>query len=301
MYPQFSEAFLLKGIIHNKLNQSAEALKCIDKSIKSNPDNYYAYNERGNTWLDLKNYVKAINDYDKALSINSGFAYAYYNRGLANKELAQDDLALEDFGTAISLHPDCFAAYSELGFLYLKSENWQKAYEIFHKGILQAHRHFEPEGKFGAFVDSFTSIEKPTDDYQNAKASIKFFIEGETINEIASKYCTNCSKDEYRDLIFEIQNNLPYIYNGWAFLLSRCPDDEFYDPEAGVRLSIKALSFYGKDDFVHTLAGAYAGSGDYENAEQILIALIKNNHSKKLELAKELHCITQKIPPRRCW
>lgn len=67
-------------------------------AIQLAPKNAYLYYNRGNFYVDQKNYAHAIDDYTRALQIDSRLAEAYYNRGLAyyysgNLHMAQQDLS----------------------------------------------------------------------------------------------------------------------------------------------------------------------------------------------------------------
>jgi tetratricopeptide (TPR) repeat protein len=63
-------------------------------------DVYYA---RGQTYLALKQYSKAVADFTAAIGLRPDFADAYYNRGLAYDRLKQHDKAAADYSEVIRL------------------------------------------------------------------------------------------------------------------------------------------------------------------------------------------------------
>ena len=63
------------------------------------------YYNRGNAYLDLKRYRKAIADYDEAVRIRPRYAKVYFNRGLAYQRLGDRRLAIANYRTAYKLRP----------------------------------------------------------------------------------------------------------------------------------------------------------------------------------------------------
>jgi len=65
------------GIIKERLyignGNDEEAIKCYDKSLKLDPNNLLAWNDKGNIYYDQKNYDKAIKCYDKAIEIDKTY------------------------------------------------------------------------------------------------------------------------------------------------------------------------------------------------------------------------------------
>ena len=70
-----------------------EAIRHYNKSIKLNPINAAAYNNRGNAKVALGQYQEAIADYNAVLRINPQYAPAYNSREIAKEKLQQASLA----------------------------------------------------------------------------------------------------------------------------------------------------------------------------------------------------------------
>lgn len=63
------------------------------------------YYNRGNAYVDLKRYRKAIADYAEAVRIRPRYAKAYLNRGLAYQRLGERRQAIFDYRAAYKLKP----------------------------------------------------------------------------------------------------------------------------------------------------------------------------------------------------
>ena len=82
-----------------------------DKLIKLDPDNAYAYHERGDFYYEMDEYGKAIDDYSRAIELDADYASAYFNRAYAYGELGDYDKAIADYSKAIELDPGDAQAY----------------------------------------------------------------------------------------------------------------------------------------------------------------------------------------------
>ena len=70
------------------------------------------YNNRGVTYVALKQYTRALADYERALTLEPNFAAAYSNRGVTYHALQQYEQELADYNRAIALEPNYAIAYS---------------------------------------------------------------------------------------------------------------------------------------------------------------------------------------------
>ncbi|NEP40925.1 MAG: tetratricopeptide repeat protein, partial [Okeania sp. SIO2H7] len=79
------------------------AIEDLNTTIKINPDNSFAYSDRGIIFLDIGNYHQAIEDFDQAIKINPSNAIAYYNRGIILSELQEIQAAIADLRQSANL------------------------------------------------------------------------------------------------------------------------------------------------------------------------------------------------------
>ena len=105
----FSVGYLLQD------DDPKDGISAYDESIRLNPDNFSAYNNRGVAKAALGQHKAAINDYDKAILLKPDYANAYSNRGTAKDELKRYGDAIADYDEAIHLKPDFAEAYSNRG------------------------------------------------------------------------------------------------------------------------------------------------------------------------------------------
>lgn len=78
-------------------------------SIKS--ENASLYVDRGNSFLELKNWRQAKENYDKAIQLDPNNSDAYFGRGLAKGKLDDKVGEMKDYNKAIELNPEYSKAY----------------------------------------------------------------------------------------------------------------------------------------------------------------------------------------------
>lgn len=110
--PKGSEHFRVRCVLRTVLGdetkstaQYERAISDCNRAIELNPEESYAFNNRGIAYSAMKRYDEAISDYTKALEI-SPFSAAYLNRALDYFTLRKYDLALQDVNIAIKRNPD---------------------------------------------------------------------------------------------------------------------------------------------------------------------------------------------------
>lgn len=112
-----------------------QAIEHYRKSIKINPHNAVAYNNRGMSYYHLRQYPQALSDYNKALEVDFSQATIYSNRGLVYHELRQYHLAIEDFKRAVEMEPENINAYNNLAWTYSALELYDEAIIFYRKAI----------------------------------------------------------------------------------------------------------------------------------------------------------------------
>lgn len=96
-------------------------------NIKKAPDLARPLTNRGNAYVNLKQWDKAIADYSRGIAIDSMFFKAYYNRGFAYSNMRNWDLAIKDYSKAISLKNDYIVALHARGFAYANIGQWDNS------------------------------------------------------------------------------------------------------------------------------------------------------------------------------
>ena len=88
----------------------ARVLDDLNHAIALDPQNAFLFYNRGNLYVQRKEYERAIEDYTAAISINRSLAEAYYNRGLAYINSDNKRKGLQDLSKAGEL--GLYKAYS---------------------------------------------------------------------------------------------------------------------------------------------------------------------------------------------
>ncbi len=98
-----------------------------DAAIAYNPQNAYAYHNRGLAYAELGEYNLAMLNYGWAIELMPDLAHAYNNRGILHTAQEAYDAAIADFNTAITLHLDDAFAYGHRSIVYAKQGEYNRA------------------------------------------------------------------------------------------------------------------------------------------------------------------------------
>ncbi len=104
----------IKGLTEKDTMQGRDPekdVKYYSKKIKSEPNNYINYFERGTASLKLYDYESALIDLNKSIELNDKYSEAYANRGAVYHALGQIQNALNDYNMAVELNPDSAILY----------------------------------------------------------------------------------------------------------------------------------------------------------------------------------------------
>ncbi|BAY27918.1 hypothetical protein NIES2100_77450 [Calothrix sp. NIES-2100] len=112
------------------LKDYERAIENYNIAIQIHPHNSLLYCDRGNAYFYLKEYNKAIADYTQAIQINPNYGLAYSNRGLAYLNLKEYHKSIADYTQAIQINPNndyAFNAYCNRGNAYRTLKEYHKA------------------------------------------------------------------------------------------------------------------------------------------------------------------------------
>ena len=131
-------AYNNRGNSYNELKQYERAIEDLNKAIEIEPEDAEAYYNRGDSYNKLKQYERAIQDFDKAIGLKPDYAEAYNNRGNSCDGLKQYERAIEDFDKAIELKPDkevLTISYYNRGISYNGLKQYERAIADYDKAI----------------------------------------------------------------------------------------------------------------------------------------------------------------------
>ncbi len=91
------------------------AIQDYNESLRLDPDSALAYNNRGSAYQHRGDYERAIQDYDRAIKLDSSSALTFNNRGRAHHFRDNYAQAIKDYDEAIELNPDYALAFYNRG------------------------------------------------------------------------------------------------------------------------------------------------------------------------------------------
>lgn len=159
------------------------------------------------------------------------------NLGLVLSKQGRDDEARPYLEKALQLHPDRWAtgaAYLNLGNIYLNKGGLDRALACFNKS-LEARRDFRPYNSIGALLHRQGKLDKAIANYEKA---------------------------------LELMPQSPATLANLAWLLATAPAGSLRNGPRSLEFALRADSISGGKDplFLHTLAAAYAETGNFSQA-----------------------------------
>jgi tetratricopeptide (TPR) repeat protein len=94
-----------RGVERKRAGDIDGAIADYDAAIKLNPKDFFAFNNRGNTWRDKGALDRAIADYSEAIRLDPDYAAPYINRGLVYERQKDFARARSDFKAALATSP----------------------------------------------------------------------------------------------------------------------------------------------------------------------------------------------------
>jgi TonB family protein len=91
-----SMALAFRAGLHKKESKLPEAIKDYDEAVKLAPDFAYHYANRGDVYVELKDYQKAIADYTEAIRLDPRNEFFFSDRAEAYRAIGQVELAEQD-------------------------------------------------------------------------------------------------------------------------------------------------------------------------------------------------------------
>lgn len=132
------QIFYNKGNIYLDLKEYHNAIIEFQKALSINSSLYEAYNNIGKCYHELKIYDEAIVNYNAALNINSYEPEILINKGISCLEIFAIKEAYDCFNEALKYNPNSFRSYTYIGCALSHSSHLydlQKALSIFEKSI----------------------------------------------------------------------------------------------------------------------------------------------------------------------
>ncbi len=158
------------------------ALGYLNKEVKDNPNNGYAYTWIACVYAHEEENGLALTAIDKAVKLvpkkdGDYRSYALLTRARIYNELEQYDLALEDYNQTIKEFPDNADAYEERGQIYYEQEKYDLADRDYRKlvslnpgdvmGYMGLGRNANAQKRYDDAIEQFNYVEKLAPDYSS--------------------------------------------------------------------------------------------------------------------------------------
>ncbi|NLE26338.1 MAG: tetratricopeptide repeat protein [Clostridiaceae bacterium] len=153
-----------------------KALNDFKKALKKNPENIYAYINRGNAYYGRQEYTKAISNYTRAIKIDPEFSLAYVNRGIAHLQNSNFGIrfgsslskAIKDFSKALELNNRDAETYLLRGDVYNNKRKYRQAISDYNKALELNPYLINAYNNCGMAYESMGELDKAILEYSRA-------------------------------------------------------------------------------------------------------------------------------------
>ena len=160
--------FFLLGTSYLQTKEYDKAINYLDDSIKLNPNFQDAFNNRGIALTKKERYQESIKDYDVAIRLKKDFFDAYLNKGISLRNVDQKKLAIECFEICIKLNPKDSKIYNNLGNVYKDLKIYEKAVECYTRAIELDENYAEARYSRGTLFQHYNRLDLAIEDYEKA-------------------------------------------------------------------------------------------------------------------------------------
>lgn len=253
------ENYHLRGVAFLAHKQYDKAIADFSESLRLQPQNAGALNNRGQTRYLMEDYKAAVQDYTAAIAIDAKNPLVLNNRALAYLELNDLNHAMIDLQEALKLVPQYPEALNNRGVVYQQRQEFDKAIADFTEALKLDSKYVDAlENRALSYVE--------TNDHAKAIADL----------ESAIKLSPNS---------YEAANDL-------AWLLATTTIDSIRNTQRALALAKQACAVteYKQWNTLDTLAAAYAANGQFADAKQWLgtaLTLAPEDEKKRLQIHLE--------------
>ncbi|MCB9195703.1 MAG: tetratricopeptide repeat protein [Flavobacteriales bacterium] len=129
-----SYTILLSVLTISRTGDWKDSLSLWNATIKVNDQSYIAYNNRGQIYMELKDWNNAIADFTSSIQIEDNVK-AFYNRGTSYANIANWKLAEKDLLRSLDMDSMNAEAYGNLGVVYMSLIQDSLSYKYLNKAI----------------------------------------------------------------------------------------------------------------------------------------------------------------------
>lgn len=230
-----AENYHLRGVALLAHEQYDRAIADFSESLRRQPRNPGALNNRGQAHYLKKDYRAAVSDFTASLKQDPKSAIAFNNRALAHIALEDYAAAKQDLQAALQIVPEYPEALNNRGVVHQKQKQHERAIADFTAAL-------EIDPRYTDALGNRAYTWRLQGQYRKAIADLEQAI--------------RISPER-----FEASNDL-------AWLLATARDDSVRDPARALKLARTAcsLSDYQEWNTLDTLGAAYAENGQFDEA-----------------------------------
>ena len=200
----------------------------------------------------------ALGDMNDAIRLNSTESAWFHGRGILWKNKKDYDKAIADYSEAIRLNPKSGRAYTARGLAWSAKKDYDKAIADYDEAL----KHKDPNEKVGTLSQS---------DITGGDSTAMVNSRAVTFNGRGLVWGKKENYDkaiaDYEEAI-RLDPKFLYPLNGLAWLRATCPNEKHRNGQQAVEYATKAceLTAWKREDYLDTLAAAYAEAGDFDKA-----------------------------------
>ncbi len=239
-----------------------EALADFEAAAEANPNSWRAIHNRGVSYAALGRIEQAIADFDRTIELNPRYANAYFNRGELLYARGRMEDAIADYKVAIDLGPTDAAMHNSLGHTYYRLQRIGDALREYGKSLALDPNYAPALVNRG---DAYVDVGR----YGDAAADYRAAITADP--------------------------NMARAYQAAAWLMATCPDSHYRDDKLAVEAASKALALDNKNyRNLETLAAAQASAGQFAEAKATQEKAIASVPRDQLVAAEKRMALYQK-------
>ena len=111
------------------------AVDDFNEAVRLNPKDTIGYDGRGLAYVSKNDYDRGIADFNKAMQIDPKFKWAYSNRGRVYRIKGDYDRAIADYGQALQIDSNFTEAYNNRGYAYALKGDYDRAIADYNQAI----------------------------------------------------------------------------------------------------------------------------------------------------------------------
>jgi tetratricopeptide (TPR) repeat protein len=288
------EAELYEGVALEESSQGKvnEAFEHLNKALSLQPGRPSVLANLGMVLFQKGRVDDAITYYKKALEFKSDSPEVLNNLAMALAEKGELKEAFACLNKALQINPYYAKAYYNMGNLLLKQNKFDAAAEAYNKAIQCKPDYPKAQGNLGVALQAAGKIEQAITHFREA-VRLQPDATGQRYNlamALANQGKTEEAVKEFKEILRLDPNDLGAL-NYLAWILATDNDPNIRNPREAILLAEKACELSGnkQPELLSTLAAAYAASGKFEDAVEIIEKALQITQSHGFEwLTKQL-------------